>query len=340
MVYNNTLYKPATLGERLQAKFSERAANAVNVGSDSKNINNEGGQEATVLSFFGRMDDEKTADRAIPTKRRAVKTRYEAHTATQHVNAQNRNQAAQRVGSAPRAAAPANAANRARVQRTRAKTVASPDITGTFARAYAAGESIRAATAGYVPPRKRYAEGAVPSGALRRGRSNIPGSRHAVLVTDDSGKDKRSAVYAIKNAFSDRRVAEHRVKRSPFPLGFVTLIGICALMVMILIFSFSQIHEYNSNINSQKATLSELEAEAAKLEVQLAQCEDLRDIERIAVEDIGMVSSDVVQSKFVSVAAADRVEVMRTQTEKEEGGFSSLLSAIGESFGKIGEYFN
>lgn len=335
MVYNNVVYKPATLGERLQARFGERAAKAVNGGS--KNINNEGGQEATVLSFFGRMGDERSANRAIPTRRRVVKTEPRAA-----APAANRARSAQNDPSARRADVNASVRNRVNTQRAQSgrSAYASPNITGTFARAYAAGEGIRTATANYAPPRRRYAEGAVPSGALRRGRSNIPGSRHAVLVTDDSGAEKRSFVNVVKSAFSDRRVAEHRVKRSPFPLGFVTIIGVFALMVMILVFSFSQIHEYNSSINDQKATLSELEAEAAKLEVQLAECEDLRDIERIAVEDIGMVSSDVVQSKFVSVSTPDRVEVLRVETEEEEGGFSSLLSAIGESFGRIGEYFN
>ena len=314
MVYNN-LYKPTTLGERLQAKFGERAANAVKGSSNSGNIYNEGGQEATVLSFFGRMDDGMTANRAIPTRRRTAKARYEVQSGRSRTAVNN---------------------GAAKVQ----NNVASPKIAATFARAYAAGEQIRLANANYGATKKRYSEGTVPAGALRRGRSNIPGSRHAVLVTDDAGSESRNVVSIIKDAFSDRRIAEHRVKRSPFPIGFVTLIGICALMVMALIFSFSQIHEYNSNINRQKTTLSELDAEAAKLEVQLAECEDLRDIERIALEEIGMVSSDVVQSKFVSVAAADRVEVIRADTTEEEGGFSSLLSAIGESFGTIGEYFN
>jgi len=52
-----------------------------------------------------------------------------------------------------------------------------------------------------------------------------------------------------------------------------------------------------------------------------------------------MVNSDVATSKYVTVAAEDRVEILR-EDEKETGGLSALLSALGEGFGKFGEYFN
>ena len=344
MVYNNVLYKPATLGERLQAKFGRRAANAVNKGSSNgKNMTEQvGGQSASVLSFFGKVDDTKTADRAIPTRRRVNTT---AQTAAAAQSRAYRTQSAGVRSDAAINARPTTynnvnntAARNAAVNMQRSNTARvqnkTSETAGTFARAYAAGERVRAASAKKSSiPRRRYAEGAVPSGALRRGRSNISGARHAVLVTADGARERRSVVQVIKDAFTDRHVAEHRVKKSPFPIGLITLIGICAFMLMAMLFSFSQINECTSEINSLKAEQKVLDAEAEKLEVQIAQREDIREIERIAVEEIGMVSSDMVQSKFVSVSASDRVEVMRgEEPESEEGGFSVLLSVIGEYF--------
>lgn len=315
MVYNNVLYKPAYLDDRFQTKVVERSASASNNSSERKSVSSEvSGQKATVLSFFGRIDDTKTADRAIPTRRRP--------------QARPQMQTAQRPVGRPAVN------NNVRNNVARADRRNAPEMNGSYARAYAAGERVRAAAANSNSiPRRRYAEGAVPSGALRRGRSNIPGARHAVLVTVDGAKERRSFIQIIKGAFADRHVAEHRVKKSPFPLGFLTLIGICAFMVMTMLFSFSQINECNTQIRDLKATNAELKAEGDKLEVLVAERDDIREIEKVAVEEIGMVSSDMVQSKFVSVSAADRVEVLRNnETETEEGGFSALLSVISEYF--------
>lgn len=335
MVYNDILYKPASLGERFQTKVVERPANASSSGSNDKNVTSEAsGQSATVLSFFGRLDDAKNGDRAIPVRKRTRSRTQENAYATVANTADRRN--------APKSARPMtnnNVRNNGAAYAVRREAPKSAprkgiEMNGSYARAYAAGERIRVAAANRNSiPRRRYAEGAVPSGALRRGRSNIPGARHAVLVTVDGAKERRSFIQVIKGAFADRHVAEHRVKKSPFPLGFLTLIGICAFMVMTMLFSFSQINECNAQINELKATHTELKAESDKLEVLIAEREDIRDIEKIAVEEIGMVSSDVVQSKFVSVSAADKVEVLRgEEAETEEGGFSALLSVIGEYF--------
>ena len=51
-----------------------------------------------------------------------------------------------------------------------------------------------------------------------------------------------------------------------------------------------------------------------------------------------MVSSDMVQSRFVSVATPDRVEVVKSE-EDSGGAFSSLLSVLGEKLGWVGDYF-
>lgn len=335
MVYNNAVYRPASLSERLQARFGERAAKAVSGASSKGQATYNTGE---VLSFFGRVDDTQTANRAIPKKRR-VQTSTDAvqqmRTASAY-SAQTREYGRRAVQTDARRTA-------AGVQKERhgARAQAAPEITKTFTRAYAAGEKVRQTAQSYSGVgKRRYAAGAMPSGALRRGRSNISGARHAVLVTDDGPDGGKSIIATLKDAFGDRHIAEHRVKKEPFPLAFVTLVGICAFMVMVLIFSFSQVHEYNSNISNLKNTQSELAEQAAKLEVLLEERDDIREIEKIAVEKIGMVSSDTVQSRFVSVGASDRVEVLKTEPEETENGFSTLLSAIGESLGQIGEYFN
>ena len=362
MVYNNMVYRPATLSERLQAKFGERAVAVFRASSADRTRSADavrGDTKPEVISFFGRMDGEATADRAIPSRRKAATYSKAApsdygirrerrgapadakrmHTGAGHAMADTRLRSDVRAGaSLKNRAASAETAARKTV---RMRNSAPPEITASFARAYAAGEQLRRTAAELSSvPRRRYAVGAAPSGALRRGRSNIPGSRHAVLVTGDAPADSRGAVSVLKKALNERHIAEHRVKKAPFPLAFVTLIVVCTAMVMAIIFTLAQINEYSDGINDLKKRQSELGDQAAKLEVQLEERDDIRKIEKIATEEIGMVSSDMVKSKFVSVSASDRVEVLKDESEEEKGGFSALLSVIAESFGKLGEYFN
>jgi len=341
MVYNEMLYRPATLTERLRAKYGDRARTAVFKAVTSQYSATpvkEQESSGEVLSFFGRLDDTRTAERAIP-KARTAPQRRPAHPMN---TARPRGVNSAMANARPRMADPRMADSRAKTAQKKANAPARPtpstEIVKAFSKAYVAGAKIRRVAESGNVPRRVYAPGAVPSGALRRGRSNIPGSRHAILVTANPKAEKGSLWQRMKTAFADRHVAEHRVSRTPFPFGFVTLVGICAFMVMAMILSFSQVHEYNNGINELKNDRAELTEQAAKLEVMLEERDDIRKIEKIAVEEIGMVSSDRVKTKFVSVSADDRVEVVKNDTaEDEEKGFSALLSVIGES---LGEYFN
>ena len=92
-------------------------------------------------------------------------------------------------------------------------------------------------------------------------------------------------------------------------------------------------------INSLNARQTELDETAAKLELQLEMRDDIRVIENIAISRIGMVNSDLAVTKYVTVAAEDKVEILRVD-EEEKGGLSALLSALGEGIGKFSEYFN
>lgn len=330
MVYNDMVYRPEMLSERLRAKFGDRTAKVfrADIIKDREN----GVPAGEVISFFGRSDAVR-ADRPMP------KAAHSSHAES----SARRNSASRREMSA----ADVNAIRRKRAAESRAASPSARPVTvqnGTaFARAYAAGESVRRTAAKYSNvPKRRYAAGAVPSGALRRGRSNIQGSRHCVLVTSEEARESRTLLERVSSVtatmFTSRRIAEHRTKRTPVPFATCALLAICTIMVMVVVYSFSQIHEYSSLINDYKDQQKALAREATDLEIALEERDDIRSIEKLATENIGMVSSDVVQSKYVSVASPDRVEIAEDD-DGDNGGFSSLLSIIGEKLGFIGDYF-
>ena len=67
---------------------------------------------------------------------------------------------------------------------------------------------------------------------------------------------------------------------------------------------------------------------------------DIRVIEQIATEEIGMVKSNRVESKYISVAAGERVALPEAAAEEESGVFTTLLSAAGSNWEKIMEYID
>ncbi len=341
MVYNNSYYRPASLTDRLRLKFGERTANAI------YRANSRGGSDVAdgtvsgeVLSFFGRPADTRTGDRAIPSARKAVNRRTHDNAQRMQVPARVRTQGARPVQQTRPAqnTRPAGQ-NVRRDARTAASKTVEKRING-YGKAYQAGDRVKAITSSVrIPRAERYEKRQVPTEALKRGRAGVPGSRHVTVKSGVAVEDKNIFV-RVKEFLKDVHKAEHRVKKAPLPIAYASLVTVCAVMAMVMIFSYSQVSECEGMIGNMNSRYNELSETAAKLELQLETRDDIRKIENIAVDYIGMVNSDVAQTKFVSVSADDRVEILKTETEEEEGVFSALLSAIGEGIGKFSEYFN
>ena len=136
------------------------------------------------------------------------------------------------------------------------------------------------------------------------------------------------------------RRAEIRIKHSPFPLGTLALIVVCVIVMMVMIGSFAEMSEYRRNISELENTHSSLEVERARLTGLVEEREDIRVIEQIATEELGMVRSDLAQQRFVSLADNDSVEIVKVDTEEKQGVFASMLSAISENLGAISDYIN
>jgi hypothetical protein len=112
---------------------------------------------------------------------------------------------------------------------------------------------------------------------------------------------------------------------------------------MVIIVSFAQNYELSSDIAALEAQAQALAQSERELVLALEERDDIRVIEDIAVNRIGMVRGNLVESRFVSVSGGDRI-VLNNQDKDavtESGGyglFSTMLSAIGENLDKLREY--
>ncbi len=122
--------------------------------------------------------------------------------------------------------------------------------------------------------------------------------------------------------------------RAPMPAGVVASIMLCAMLLAFVVHSavsISEVTRSTSELESRIAMLSETQSDLA---LSLDARGDLRTIEQIATEEMGMVHKDYVLRKYVEIYSQDQIDVYDTEGGEND---STFLSAIVE---KIKEYMN
>lgn len=132
------------------------------------------------------------------------------------------------------------------------------------------------------------------------------------------------------------------VKKKPISPSLIIGIVIFAIVVMMIVFSFAQISEFKKEISSLEDRKAVLCEEIDQLELDIDLKNDIRTIEQIATEDIGMVKSNRVESKYISVAKGDRIEVPEGAEEEtpDYGVFTTMMSAANSNWDRLMEYID
>lgn len=135
-------------------------------------------------------------------------------------------------------------------------------------------------------------------------------------------------------------ITEVRVEGRRMTPMFAVFLVIGTLMIMSIVFSFSEIYQTTSEISSLENTLSELEDLADELELKLEEKNDIRVIEQVATEELGMVNRDSVQRKYISLSDGERIDVIENENAGEDTATSGvLLSSFFASLGNLFDYF-
>ncbi|NLK39719.1 MAG: hypothetical protein GX303_05690 [Clostridiales bacterium] len=125
---------------------------------------------------------------------------------------------------------------------------------------------------------------------------------------------------------------------TPFPLGRLVVVVICALLLAFVVYSGVQISEMSREISNLQKQAASLSMEEKELELELEGKNDLRVIEKIATEELGMVKRDQILQKHISLSTGDRVEIY--EEDQTAGVRVNLLSAIGKKFDALLEYLD
>jgi len=128
--------------------------------------------------------------------------------------------------------------------------------------------------------------------------------------------------------------AEIQAVRKPFPRMFFVLLICGALIFMWLVMGMSENYKTNREIDRLERQLSQLEETAEQLELRLEDKNDVKKIEILASERLGMVKEEYVQKEYISLSDGERIELIDNGEEETAGGImlSSIFSALGDFF--------
>ncbi|MBR5452890.1 MAG: hypothetical protein IKV54_02315 [Clostridia bacterium] len=150
------------------------------------------------------------------------------------------------------------------------------------------------------------------------------------MTSSSAGSPKQSTLARMGAAFIGRdlgRNDERKIKRNDFPVGAVIALVICALLFMIVVYCSMQKSVIESEISALEAEVKALSDVETDLQFELEVRDDLREIERYALENIGMVKKESVQTKYVNTVSEEKSRIITA--EEKSGGVSAILSVFG-----------
>ena len=148
-------------------------------------------------------------------------------------------------------------------------------------------------------------------------------------------KTKRAARVKTKVEYTDIE----RERTHAFPVSLV-LMAVCAtVLIMCIVTTGVQINEITAENSALKSQYSELEELSDELSRQLEVRDDLRVVERMAKEELGMVKRDQVDRYYLSVHKEDRIEII-DDVEVKDGSVFDGIKSFGESIAeRIRDFF-
>ncbi len=175
-----------------------------------------------------------------------------------------------------------------------------------------------------MPPKKKNTRGSVKK-ATREERV-----MNAIVKT--SGRR-----IEVKTLDTKENIPSYR-KKTRFPIGAVMLVLVLCMVLAFVVHSSVRINEANSQLSELQAGIALQNAELRALEIELESKNDLRVIEDIAVNELGMIKKENIDKEYITLSEQDNV-LLYNDGEEEANESNTLLSAFSDRFGQLAEYF-
>ena len=136
---------------------------------------------------------------------------------------------------------------------------------------------------------------------------------------------------------ADRLRADVKIKGN-FPAVSVMLTLVFACILTMVVYSSVQYSDARKEYAAMRDELAASDSEIVRLEGEKDARVDLEEVERIAVEELGMIQKDKADKVFVSVSTEDNVVL--SEEDVTASTETSLLSAFAQRLKDLWEYFN
>lgn len=168
-------------------------------------------------------------------------------------------------------------------------------------------------------------------------RNTVTRGRVSVRKLESDTKTRKNTAKVKNTPITPSK--EVKVKWKFISPAFIAVLAVATVMMMFLVFSFSEVYESSNRVSVLQNRLEELKSEESELSLMLDEKNDLHEIETVAITKLGMVKEDSLQKKFVSLSEGERIEVLENNQESTEatGGvmLSSILSALSNLFDRF-----
>jgi len=155
---------------------------------------------------------------------------------------------------------------------------------------------------------------------------------HAAAYRSSQSKKRPEPGRKRPETDKDTIPGEVQVKSKGMPVGYLVMLAVVTMMIITILFSVAQIYQTTNTIDDLEKQLSSLQTTASELELAIEEKNDIRVIEQIATDQLGMVKGNSVQRKYISLSDGERIDIIGEDESVSDSMFGTMLSSIASAF--------
>lgn len=187
--------------------------------------------------------------------------------------------------------------------------------------------AVRRPSAVSQPMTKRRAAEKTVSGAEKKAAESS-----AVSV-----KEKTAVKKKVKSVVNIHTIAAE--KKYAFPMSLV-IVALCfTVLIMSIVTTLVQVSEITTENSALQRQYNSLVSEENELRLRLETRDDLRVVEAMAKDELGMVKKDQVERYYLTVHKEDRIEIVEEAPEEKTSIVDNIMSFGGSLVERIRNAF-
>lgn len=147
------------------------------------------------------------------------------------------------------------------------------------------------------------------------------------------------ATAKVKTTIENLTIEADKSQRRAFPLSIILTAACATVLVLAIITTGVQINDITAENSDLQTKYNELVKQSDELSLLLETRDDLRVVEAMAKEELGMVKKDQVERYYLTVHKEDKIEIIETIEEEGVSFIDEIKSFTDSVIGRILGFF-